>query len=747
MFLKAPNTRQIYILILLTIIVFFPFPNANADQGDVHTQDRSEKKSSILKRITVADTKETAHRLPGSVTVIDKQDLEDQTYGVDDIHRVLRQVPGVNIQEEEGYGLRPNIGFRGVPNERSSKITVMEDGVLIAPAPYSAPAAYYFPPIGRMEGVEVTKGAGQIKYGPYTTGGALNLLSTSIPDEFSSKVKTGVGNDNLLKLYANVGESWKYGGVMLETYQLRSDGFKKIDGGGDSGVTLEDYQLKLRINTDRDVNFYHELEYKIGFYDQISNETYLGLTQEDFGASPFRRYAASRRDRLDVDHIQHHIRHYGEIADNIDVTTTIYYNETQRNWVKLDSVGGTSISAILDNPRNFAEQFDWIRGNTSPDNALRIRHNQRDYESIGVQTVLGGDFNLGETTHSVEFGIRYHTDEEDRFQHDDDYRMDKGELILTRQGTAGSQANRIGSADAWAFFLQDKIEFDRFTFIPGLRYERINYTRKDYGKNDEFRTGESLVRHDSNVDTLIPGASLQYNITDEFALFAGVHKGFSPPGPVANAGTREEKSINYEWGASYSRSSLDTKLVLFYNDYDNLLGADTLSSGGAGTGDLFNAGQVDVFGAEVAFAYDLGEALDTFYMLPIQLSYTYTDSEFKNTFGSEFFGEVTKGDRVPYIAVHQLYVSLGFDNDPISLSLDGYFSDSMKTAAGEVGFADTTDSFMVFDVVAKWRHSDNLQFFATAENIFDREYVVARRPAGARPGLPLTVLAGLEVTF
>ena len=60
--------------------------------------------------------------------------------------------------------------------------------------PYAAPAAYYFPNVARMYAIEVLKGSSQVQYGPFTTGGAVNMVSTPIPKNFQAGLRTSYGS-------------------------------------------------------------------------------------------------------------------------------------------------------------------------------------------------------------------------------------------------------------------------------------------------------------------------------------------------------------------------------------------------------------------------------------------------------------------------------------------------------------------------------------------------------------------------
>ncbi len=692
--------------------------------------------------------------IPGSVHYITPKEIQQFSYT--DINRTLRAVPGVNLQEEDGFGLRPNIGLRGTGAERSSKITLMEDGVLMAPAPYAAPSAYYFPTIGRMQGIEILKGSSQIKYGPYTTGGAINLISTQIPNEFSGRINLLGGSFGGRNLHAFVGNAHKNFAYMVETFQYGSDGFKKLDGGGNTGFDKQDYIAKLRINTNDSAKIYQSLTFKIGQTLETSNETYLGLTQDDFYTDPYRRYSASQKDQMNTEQSQLSLTHVARFGKLIELTTTAYRSDFKRNWYKLDKVKDstgtkTKIGALLDDPFSSNDAFAILTGMSSTlDDALHVKANNRSYYAQGVQTVLGLNFKTNKVSHRIDLGFRMHQDQIDRFQWVDEYAMDNGVMELTKSGVPGTESNRVETADAIATYLQYKLKIAKFTVTPGVRYENITLHREDYGKSDPDRTGANLAERSNTVDVFIPGIALDYQFNRYLSTFAGVHKGFAPPGSKDE--TVPEESIHYEVGVRYTKNSLSGQAVIFFNDYSNLLGTDLAAAGGGGTGDLFNGGEVQTKGLEFQVAYDLlSSQKQSDFRLPLSLVYTYTNATFKNDFDSDFggWGEVTAGDQFPYLANNQFTFILGLGHRKFNINLSGRYMDEMRTAPGQgdIPANEKTDSYFVIDASASYMLHNNISLFANATNISDQVYVVARRPAGLRPGMPRAFMLGLKVNF
>lgn len=720
-----------------------------------------------LDRLVVVIDKGQQKQTGGSVQFLDEELLDTWSYS--DVNRIMRQAPGVYLQEEDGYGLRPNIAIRGSGSDRSSRVAIMEDGVLMAPAPYAAPAAYYFPFMGRIHAAEVAKGPAAIKYGPQTVGGAVNLYSTPIPGVPGAGAGVSLngfgGSQDTRRLHGIVG-GWLESrgnhdvGLMFEVWQDATSGFKRLDSGGDTGYRVEDYVAKLGIESRPGARQKQSLEFKAQASKERSDETYLGVTLDDFRADPFRRYNGSQVDVMDVDHQTLQATHRIALGNGFDLTTVAYRTDTERAWYKLNDVrnaadtGFVGIGAILADPTTHTIEYAALvgaPGETSAAGALRVRNNNRSYTSNGIQTVLGKSFVTGPAWHDLEVSLRYHRDDEDRFQNDDRYTMVNGTMVLDSSGSPGSQDNRVGEAEAWAFFIRDTIAVDDWTFTPGVRYETIKLTRTDFSTADPARSGGPLQVLENDVDIWIPGLSVSRQLGREVQLLAGVHRGFTNPGPGSTADA--ETTWNYEAGVRVQRGMFGLEAIGFLSDYDNLVGTCTASTGGdCNIGDQFDGGAVDIRGLELMAQYDVGGLLSVErFALPVSAVYTYTRTEFRTSFNSDFdpWGTVTSGDELPYVPAQQLTLTAGLVASNWRTHLSMNYVDEVRAEAGRGAIPDDQriDSRVLFDLTAEVDVADQAAVFVGVENLTDEVYNVAFSPAGARPGKPRTFLVGLKSTF
>lgn len=725
----------------------------------IYSQEQQVKKDSVyqLQEIVVSSqqilgSKFKARNRTGSAYYISPEEI--RRLGYTDINRMLKAVPGVNMYEEDGFGLRPNISLRGTKAERSERISIMEDGVLAAPAPYSAPAAYYFPNVARMEAIEVLKGSSQVQYGPFTTGGAINLVSTPIPNSFSGKANISYGSKNTFKSHTSVGSSWKHFGYMVEYLRYQSDGFKKYEDHAAKGFKRNDIIAKIRVKTDHVKGVNHALELKFGYADENSDETYVGLSADDFKKTPFLRYAGSQMDKLKTDHRQWVATYLLTFSNKLKITTNAYYNYFHRNWYKLNDVRAgitskekRSIADVLVDPETNIRYFDILTGKTDrEEEALLVRANNRTYCSRGIQTRAEYRFNLNEFFFDLEFGLRYHADEEDRFQWDDSYSMKNKKMVLFMEGIHGTNANRVTSANALAGYLLAKLRYDAWTVTAGLRYEDVDLLKKDYTKEDLARSGKVRIETPNHARVLIPGVGLHYQLMPAASVFFGIHKGFAPPS--AELYQKPESSVNMELGTRVAIGNFRAELIGFYNNYSNMLGSDLAASGGAGTLEQFNVGEARVKGAEFLVQYQpLPKNCNV--RLPLQVSYTYTDTEIRNSFESHSWGNVVRGDEIPYIFKHALNMQLGIECKWFYANIGTRYNSDMRTSPGQGTIAERekVPANLIFDASLNVFVNKYLTVRLNAINLTNRVYLTSRHPAGLRAGHPFGIYAGANVQF
>lgn len=684
-----------------------------------------------MPQIEVVGRQDRFLRLPGSAAVLSNSSIR-LTFPVSG-NEVLRKVSGLHLVDEDVIGMRANIGIRGLNPDRSRTVLILEDGVPVALAPYGEPELYYSPAIDRMSGVEVLKGSGSILFGPQTIGGVVNYLTANPPPVPTTEANLRGGQHGFF--VGRFSHGTTFGNTGYQVSLLRKSG---------EGVGNLDYEI-----TDLNAKFKHVLApnsvlgLKVGVYDELSNSTYVGITQGMYESRLYDHAHPAPDDQLSIRRYSVSATHDYFFNPSIRLRTTAYGYTTTRNWSRQDF------------RRSFrpTDTYDRILGDLHFFN--RTGNRNRSFEVLGIEPRLTVDAKIFGFRNEVDLGVR--TLYERAFEK----RID-GTMVRPTSGTLRDDEIRTGTA--LSGYLQSRIYLtEGLTLTPGLRYEHFDYER------DILRLNNAEVNLTTSEQTsaLIPGIGLNQRLNETSSIFAGVHRGFAPPrikDAISSSGVSEELDAELSWNYEIGYRGVPVagwmfESTVFYMDFKNQVIPVSESSGGTGqpgASGLTNGGRTRHLGVEGSVSGEWIRMGGSDFGIGFDAQVTYT----KATFNSDRYvvdGATTvnvNGNTLPYApeilinsTAHVLLpagLRASVTANHTGLQNGDVLNRSVPTEDGQQG---QIEAFTVVDANLIWAipKFEKISLSINVKNVTNERYIVSRRPQGIRIGLPRFVSAGLEI--
>lgn len=736
---KENRMRRLSIISLLTLCLFSAhLGHLRAEEDTAASYEQEEQDRELTYRAPQVEVigagSEALENIPGSGVVKDKKTLElEQPVSA---QQALRNIPGVNVRAEDSAGLVSNIGIRGLNPDRSEKILFLEDGMPAGLAPYTENAAYYTPPIERMERLELLKGSGSILYGPQTIGGVLNFITPPVPKDYRASLRFDGGNEKYLMGIGRFGKTWGPVGLDASVLYKQGDGWTRRD----EKFRLADITGKLLF----DISDKTKIILKNNYQDQSSHQSYLGLTTDLFAQDP--RFNPVPLDQYDLHRydLQFTLQHF--ISENIEFLTNIYYWNARRNWNRQDFARNTNFAAA---PANTVETI----GDPSINGgAIYLRESfasrDRHFQGVGIEPRVLADYNAFGKQHHMHAGVRFH------FEQMENERNNRATLI----SDAITQDRDVRRAYAFAFFFQNTFQVtDDLQVIPGFRLEQYTQTRDFTRQNNMDVDFGNSTSH----TVLIPGLGITYQMPGLTTFFTGIHRGFAPPRTsqaVSPDGQDLDLDPEFSWNfeAGFRTNPWpfwQAEATFFLMDFTNQVLAASESGGASNL--LTNAGRTRHIGAEFSSSLDLlglagGDGGQQFFL---DTRYTFVDA--RNVTDDGLF----EGNLLPYAPEHILVLGgRYFANEGpakgLSLGLEGLFVSSQFTDQANTVIA-TPDgtigeipSYWLLNAYARYFiPKTRLQINLAVNNMLNNTYIISRAPQGIFPGAGLQVIGGLQYDF
>lgn len=288
-----------------------------------------------------------------------------------------------------------------------------------------------------------------------------------------------------------------------------------------------------------------------------------------------------------------------------------------------------------------------------------------------------------------------------------------------------------GEQKRFGVYIQDEFTWQALTLTAGVRYEKYSSTPTALfdSKNSQLDT---TVKHSK----VVPAVTVNYQFTEQFALFASYQEGFRAPlidelydsyaNRNPNLELEIENSQNQEIGMSYQtdnvfsdRDSLTGRIIYFETHIDDEIQSNTSSVTNPVPAPRYsNRGQNDRdgFELEVNYAHSIGYA---------NLAY------------SEISGEDQDGVPLWYLPADKLALTAGLFFFDSSLRTGINVQDiAVRTVqaydAATRSYKETQqDSYTLVGLNANWVISDDWNVRVAVDNVFDKKYQVMAGTGGA----------------
>lgn len=708
-----------------------------------------------LPEVAVIGTTNRLRLLPGSGELIPRARLEATRPR--SLNEAVRGVAGIHARDEEGLGLRANLGVRGLSPTRSGAMLLLEDGVPFSIAPYGDNGSYYTPPIARIDGIEILKGSGQIAYGPRTIGGVVNLLSPAVPTGGSlGRYGLSLGSYGLVLGQARYGTGRNGKGLLADLlFQQAGSGRANI------GTTILDGTVKGTTT----FGPAHRLTLKANGYRERSQVTYSGLREDEYLADPFRNPFVG--DSMFMDRVSAMAEHRWLASGTVMVTTRAYGSRLSRDWWRQSSNSAERPNDATDPGCGGMANLRSTCGNQG-----RLR----DYTVWGVEPRILAELAALGAGSQLEAGVRLHFERQDR-------RQENGASPNARDAGPGSNPNaglvenNVRENQALSAFLQPRIQRGKWTVTPGLRIEQVWYQR-----TNELATATSPpgTTGTTSLTEVIPGLGATWNPTEAWTLFGGLHRGFAPPRTediITSSGgvvdLEAERSWNAEIGArARPARGLEAEATAFQLDFSNQI---IPASVAGGTGALLtSAGETLHRGLELGLRLGSEVISETSWRAGVDLSWTWLPVArfasarygYLGTGGSDVPGKVyqgqnagstrtkvsVEGNRLPYAPAYTLSGGITWDHPRTpAVRLEAHrtgrqFADPANTEVlAPDGQQGVIPAYTFWNLTANYRVRPLRTTVSMAlKNLFDARYVVDRS-RGLLPGMPRMVQVGVEL--